>query len=116
MPDDQLIPASPPSGTTSLGPPETQGGGALSAYDPDAYLRALEPEEGGIDVRRYLMALLRYKWLLIVALVLGCGGAAFAWSLADLRYTADGTLWVEVIRTQNAGDVAPVRQSGLARR
>lgn len=73
----------------------------------------LEPEPEGLDLRRYLYALVRYRWLLVSAVLLGLAGAAVAWRVGEVRYTARGNLWIEVDRQQNAGDVTPIRQSGL---
>ncbi|MEX2049023.1 MAG: polysaccharide biosynthesis tyrosine autokinase [Gemmatimonadota bacterium] len=67
-----------------------------------------------MDFRRYLFALVRYKWLLVLGLVLGLGGGALAWSMGEVRYRASGNLWIELGGgSQNPGDVSPIRQSGL---
>jgi capsular exopolysaccharide synthesis family protein len=111
MADDKLI--SPPR--EPGGPPvPLDQGSAVGGYGGDGYYPLAEPEAQGIQVRRYLLALLRYKWLLAAAMVLGVGGAAIAWSMVEIRYTARGNLWIEVTRQgQNAGDLGPVRQGQL---
>ena len=113
MADDKLI--SPPR--QPGGPPvplQVDQGGAVGAYGGgDGHYPLVEPEAQGIDVRRYVLALLRYKWLLVAALVLGAGGAAIAWSMVAIRYTARGNLWIEVERRGQQGDVGPVRQGQL---
>ncbi|HET9949775.1 MAG TPA: polysaccharide biosynthesis tyrosine autokinase, partial [Longimicrobiales bacterium] len=82
-------------------------------YGGEVYYPA-EGEGGGFDPRRYLYALLRYKWLLVLATVLGAAGGFVAWRMGEVRYLARGNLWIEVERRQqNPGDVAPIRQSGL---
>jgi succinoglycan biosynthesis transport protein ExoP len=94
--------------------PVDQGGGAVGAYGGDGYYPMGEPEAPSIDLRRYLLALLRYKWLIALAVVLGGVGAAVAWSMVQVRYRAEGNLWIEVTRQgQGSGDVGPVRQGQL---
>jgi capsular exopolysaccharide synthesis family protein len=113
MADDKLI--SPPRqpGGPPLPAPADQGG-AVGAYGGgDGYYPLAEPEAQGIELRRYLLALLRFKWLLVAALVLGVAGAAIAWSMVEVRYTAGGNLWIEVERQGQQGDVGPVRQGQL---
>jgi capsular exopolysaccharide synthesis family protein len=112
MSDDKLL---PPSARGSGGVPAVPGevhAGSPAPYGGDAYYPALE-EESGIDPKRYLYALVRYKWLLLLAVVLGAAGAAVGWSYGEVRYLARGTLWIEVERRLSTGDVAPIRQSGL---
>ena len=112
MSDDKLL----PPGSRHPNPlPFAQGDARTEAMEPyrgDGYYPAVE-EEAGIDPRRYLLALLRYKWLLLAAIVLGSAGAAVGWSMGDVLYLARGTLWIEVERREEMGDVAPIRQSGL---
>lgn len=112
MSDDELI-----------HPPTVESGGSRvpaeigSATPPTpyqgSYYPALEPEESGLDVRRYVFAILRYKWLLALALVFGAGGAYFVWTTTEVTYSAEGNLWIEVERRQGSGDVTPIRTSGL---
>lgn len=110
MPDDRLIPSPRHPGGLPAQPEPARSAPDVAG---DGYYPAFEPETGGIDFRRYLFALLRYKWLLSIALLLGIGGAALAWTFGEVMYTARGNLWIEVERQQNSGDVAPIRQSGL---
>jgi capsular exopolysaccharide synthesis family protein len=83
-------------------------------YD-DAYLPyEPEPTPAGIDLRRYLFAILRYKWLLALSVVIGSVGAYVAWTITPVTYRAQGSLWIEVPSRQGAqGDVAPIRAAGL---
>lgn len=112
MSDDKLI--NPPAmESEDAHVPAPQNGAVPPAYADDAYFPPMEPEDEGIDIRRYLFALLRYKWLLALALVLGAGGAYVAWTMMDVTYTAEGNLWVEVEDRRTAGDVTPIRTSGL---
>jgi len=110
--DDRLIPPPRQGGSGSVPSPVGAPPSAPEAYG-DGYYPTAEPEGQGVDLRRYLFALLRYKWLLVLGLLLGAGGGALAWSMGEVRYTASGNLWIELPRVQGPGDVAPIRQSGL---
>lgn len=72
-------------------------------------------EEGsGFDPRRYLHALLRRKWWILSATVIGAVGAAGAWRVGEVEYTAVGSLWLENrVPDRGTGDVTPIRASGL---
>lgn len=98
---DAPLPAAVPAG-----PPPTQ-------YQQEAYYPMLEGEEPAFDVRRYLFALVRYKWLLVAALIIGSAGAYFAWTRTSVTYTAEGNLWIEQTSRQNTSDVTPIRASNL---
>ena len=100
-------------GSSSQLPREVSQGSAPTAYQEEAYFPTFEAEEPGIDVRRYLLALVRYKWLLLLALVIGLGGAYVAWTRTAVAYTAEGNLWIEQSTRQGAGDVTPIRASSL---
>ena len=68
MPDDRLIhPPSMTDGRPSSPAPATEAQPA--PFADDAYLASYESPEPGIDIRRYLLAVLRYKWLLVIAVV-----------------------------------------------
>lgn len=87
---------------------------APSPYEDEAYYPGLDAAEGGLDLRRYVFALLRYKWLLVLSVIVGCGGAYFVWTTTDVSYTAEGNLWIEQqTRQGSAGDVTPIRTSSL---
>ena len=81
----------------------------------DPYLAPYAPEESGVDVRRYAMAILRYKWLLVLALLIGGAGAYGVWVMVPVNYTAEGNLWIEVDNPRGpaSGDVTPIRAAGL---
>jgi succinoglycan biosynthesis transport protein ExoP len=113
MSDDRLIPPPRQAGGGSVPGPVGQTGAAAESYGSDTYYPALEPEGQGIDLRRYLLALVRYKWLLALGFALGLGAGAVAWRMGEVRYTATANLWIELPRQQQAGDVSPIRQSGL---
>lgn len=104
--------------------PEGNGAGGGRALEPESqapmgapapYYGEFEEEGGGIDLRRYLYAVLRYKWWVVAAGVIGVLGAGAAWQLTPVGYTANGSLWLEVQPQGggSAGDVTPIRASGL---
>ncbi|HET9949670.1 MAG TPA: polysaccharide biosynthesis tyrosine autokinase [Longimicrobiales bacterium] len=108
MSDDKLIPGRSrgpvPAQPSSPPPPAATVEPAYPAY---------EPEPQGVDLRRYVFAVLRYKWLLALAVVVGTAGALLAWRMVSITYTAEGNLWIEAENQRNPGDVAPIRPSGL---
>ncbi|MGD2046541.1 MAG: polysaccharide biosynthesis tyrosine autokinase [Gemmatimonadota bacterium] len=111
MSEDNLIP--PGTGRSSV-PVARHEAAAPSPYQQEAYLPAFEAENDAVDFRRYLFAILRYRWLLVIALVVGVAGAAVAWNLAEVTYTAEGSLYIEGDnRRQGSGDVDPIRPSTL---
>ncbi len=62
-------------------------------------------EEEGLDWRRYVAALLRYKWLVIVFALLGIGVGAFvALGMAPM-YHAEGRIWVEAAQRGGRGPI-----------
>jgi len=109
MADDKLIPS---GGTESppLAPVQNDDLYGLAPRLPE------EEEEGGVDLRRYIYALWRHKWLLLAAALMGGVGAAAAWMVVPVGYTATGNLWIQADRqASSTGDVQPIRQSGLFR-
>ena len=74
MPDDRLI--SRGAGHAPL-PVERHEAGAL-AHPGEAYFPAFEPEAAPFDWRRYVFAILRYKWLLLAAIAIH-----FLWPKAE---------------------------------
>ncbi len=113
MPHDNLIPPTPPSDERSRSGglvPSVPAGGVEFAYDDEPYR-----ERGGssANLQRYLWAVWRRKWMLVVALILGAAGAAGAYTFLSVQYTADGHVWVQVDQRGNAGDVGPIQQGEL---
>ena len=51
-------------------PTEHSAQSSLDQYRGDLY-PGLEDDGGGVDFRRYLYALVRFKWLFVVALLIG---------------------------------------------
>lgn len=112
MSDEELI--HPPSVDAGMPVPASAGGeGSLGhLYDEPAYYHP-DAAATDFDVRRYLVALIRYKWLFALALMFGSAGAYYTWTSTEVSYLAEGNLWIEVENRGGGGDVAPIRASGL---
>ncbi len=52
-------------------------------------------EDGGTDWNRYIGAILRHKWLVAAATVVGFGGGAVAAKLEKPGYLVESTIWIE---------------------
>src|SRR5260370_18679390 len=77
---------------------------------------ALAETEAGPDWRRLASALLRFKWVVILMVVLGLAGAFAATRVLRPIYRAQANVWVDV--PDRRGDAAsdargPIRQSAL---
>jgi len=109
MSDEKLIGPPGPSGASSYPAPFNESA-RVSPFEGDHYPAG--DEEGGLELRRYLHALVRYKWLLALSVLLGIGGGAVAWHFGEITYTARGNIWVEAEsgRDESSG---PIRQPGL---
>lgn len=69
-------------------------------------------EEGSISPRRIWAALVRHKWILVAAAVLGAGAAALAYRSVEPEYRAQGSLWINVDNDRSTmGE--PIAQGGL---
>lgn len=53
------------------------------------------PQEEGLDWRRYIAALLRYKWLVIVLVLTGAGAGTLVALGMTPMYHAEGRIWIE---------------------
>jgi tyrosine-protein kinase Etk/Wzc len=86
------------------GPPPVESG------SPGPQPDSAPPQGGGADWRRYLAALLRYKWLVVLVTAVGMVGGVGAARLAKPRYLAEATVWIE---TSDRKDAGPIRSSQL---
>ena len=71
-----------------------------------------EDQEGGLKLGRIVAALLRFKWMIIVAAALGITGSILAYRNVAPVYRVEGALWVNA----DGGDEdlgGPIAQSGL---
>ena len=112
MTDDRLL--HPPAVAPDAAPHAAERAPAvLDLQEPD-YYPSFEQEEGGIELRRYFLALLRYKWLIIAATIVGGGLGYVAYNNVPVTYMAEANLWIEVDpRPGQRADVTPIRAAGL---
>lgn len=108
MPDDKLAPTNPPYGDRVPLPVE-QHGAPAPTYGQKPYYPDLEPEMEGLDWRRYLHSLVRYKWLIVGALLIGAGASYWVWQTTPVEYQAEGALWIE----GDGGRFAPIQGEGI---
>lgn len=79
-------------------------------YAPEL-TRALENEDEGLNPRRMLAAVLRYKWLILLVAVLGSGAGVFLARRMPSTYVAHATIWIESSRNQS--ESGPIRSGEL---
>lgn len=80
---------------------------------PAGYQTPVEPGsgEGGFSVKRFAAALVRYRWTLLAAAVLGLAGGIFASRFVPPEYEAEATVTLHITdRNDNQG---PIRASSL---
>lgn len=78
------------------------------------YVGGAPEDTGGIAWDRYLAAILRFKWLMLLIVLLGAGAAALVIRSGKPEYAAEGSLWVKM----NAGgdrSTGPIEAGGLLR-
>ena len=98
--DDALI--SPPAGTVPA---------------PDyAYAADVEREAGlsGMEnLRRYLAAAKRYRWMILIITLLGTGAGVVAARFVPLKYRAQATVWIDTEQRGKSEDQGPIKSEGL---
>ncbi len=92
-----------PQQSLMLAGPQTQ------APEPPPYL---EEEEGGVDIRRYIAALLRHKWLIVGLGVLGLAAGAAVTRVVKPIYEVQATIQIDLIN-QSAAAASPIRSDQL---
>lgn len=90
--------------------PGPYGAGFQTLADDGAY-----GSEAGIDVRRYIAALWRFKWLILLVTVVGTALGVVASKMIRPEYEAQATIWIERSgdSRSRSSQVGPVLQSGL---
>jgi len=114
MSDEQFaLPAAPSDGPG--GEIQLRDAAAAAAAPPvwdEGFYPPSDDGDGGIDFRRYLVSILRHKWLVASSLLVGVVGSVFVWSRTAVTYTAEGNLWIEA-EARTAADLGPNEPSGL---
>lgn len=67
---------------------------------------------GHADLIRLLMAVYRYKWIVVLALVIGIAAGVVTIRFIRPQYQAQGTVWIEASDRQT-GNQGPIRQAEL---
>lgn len=91
-------------------PPETLPGEVVP-YDagPSGYLEGYDEESGsGLDPRRMLSAIARYKWLILLVTLLGTAAGFVVASFLSPRYIAQTKLYVETAPTKAEAAIGPI--------
>ena len=110
MSDDNLLPARSPHGDQSMVPAEHHGFVPAPSYGQQPYDPDYDADTEGLDLRRYLYSLVRFKWLILLALVIGAGASYWVWSTTPVEYRAEGALWIETGRVA----FEPIQSEGIA--
>ena len=76
----------------------------------DSWPREPQDEGLGFSPQRLLSALLRFKWVILLSMVLGSGAAYYAYGSTAPIYRAEGSLWVNSNR--NSQDL-PITQEEI---
>jgi capsular exopolysaccharide synthesis family protein len=71
-----------------------------------------EPE-GGLDWRRVLSAVLRFKWLIIAVTVAGTAAGVAATRFLSAAYVAQATIWIDQPDQRGLPDRGPIRPGQL---
>jgi capsular exopolysaccharide synthesis family protein len=99
----------PPKATEALQP----ASGGLPAVPDSAALAFHEPPaEGGVQWGRYVAALKRFRWLIILVALAGTGLSVLATRFLKPQYTATATIWIDT-RDSQEGNTGPIRAPEL---
>ena len=101
MPNSQYDPPVPPT-----------PGFAAPGMQSEVPRGLLDDDEGGVDIRRYVGALLRHKWLILGLGATGLAGGALATRYVEPVYEAAATIQIE-IQSRNSQPMSPIRTSQL---
>jgi polysaccharide biosynthesis transport protein len=100
---------------TSLRPAEPDDGTQLPAAQPHFGSRPPSEAGGLIDIRRYVAALKRFKWLIMVAPFFGLGVGLLVSRIMKPDYVSSAMLWIESPGQgeQRGPQIGPIRQQQL---
>lgn len=99
-----------PNGSSEYPPQNLLPAGPQSqAPEPPPFL---EEEEGGIDLRRYIAALLRHKWLIVGLGAVGLAAGAALTQVVKPVYEVQATIQIDLIN-QSAAAQSPIRAEQL---
>jgi uncharacterized protein involved in exopolysaccharide biosynthesis len=71
-----------------------------------------DEKRSGPGLKRYVNAVLRYKWLVLPLVVLGTAGAVYASQHVRMKYVAQARLWIERGQAMMGGP-GPIQSSQL---
>jgi len=95
-----------PYDDNSAGQPPVPSAGLLAGGAPPPDL----DEAGGVDLKRLLSAILRYKWLVAICSILGLLVGVALTRVQRPTYEAQATIWIQPSGTANSG---PIEQQQL---
>lgn len=87
--------------------------GDVPAFAPSPIRTAPEGAGVGPMLQRYVEALRRYKWLVLLVTVLGTAGGAVATRFINPKYSAQSTIWLEAASDKQGSQAGPIQQGGL---
>jgi polysaccharide biosynthesis transport protein len=108
MTQRSLSPLPPESSHPEVYQPAVHPNGPAGGEDP--HWGAPHHGEEGFDWRKPVAALLRYKWVILLAVALGAGAAYLAWDRVEPEYVAQGSIWIQ---SEEGGDRGPIVTQGL---
>jgi succinoglycan biosynthesis transport protein ExoP len=80
---------------SALPAPEPSPHSLVPAQDPGLLSGPVEPREEGVNWGRYVSALKRYRWLMLLIILIGSTAGIVATRFIPPSYTAQTTIWVE---------------------
>lgn len=89
---------------------------AVGASPPAPLRRAgasLAAEDAGLDWRRIASALWHFKWVVLLASVLGLGAGVAATRVLRPTYVAQATVWIDAPDRRDTDRTGPIRPGGL---
>src|SRR5688572_19003091 len=63
---------------------------------------------GGEDISRFFAAIMRHKWIVIIAGVVGLGAGIGASQFVKPTYVTQGTIWIEGEEGNGRGNMGPI--------